>query len=481
MDFSSFLGPSNVSQSPIADQERTVNLYFEPSESKGASTKYALYPIPGVDELDESAGGGVGRANYFEPNSQRQFAVIGSSFVELFAALPMVVHGTVAGVTETATISSNGDGGGQLFITAGGNGYLFTLATDTFAQIAALNGIATMGDFLDGFFLNLDAATSTLWISDLLDGATWDPTQFVQRSSAADPWVSMKVCNKFIYLLGSQTTEPWYNAGAFPFPFQPYSSTLISYGCAAKFSPEVVANSLVWLSETANGSGAVIRAIGFTAEIISTFATHYAFDNYPTIDDAIGDSIEDLGHVFYVLTFPAANATWVWDVATQIWCERGTWNSAENKYFAWRPLYHAYAFGQHRILDFRSAKVYELSSMSQTDVDGLPIRRLRRAPSIVKENKVLFYKRFELYLEAGLGTVSGQGSDPQVVMRFSNDGGKTWASGGQRGAGKRGEYSTRVYWTRQGCARKRVWEVYMTDPIPWRILGAFIEVEPGTE
>jgi hypothetical protein len=477
--FDQFLGGSNTSQSPIADQERTVNFYFEPSESKGASTKYALYPTPGVEEIDEASAGGVGRAHYFEPQSQREFAVIGTEFVEIFAALPMTTRGTVAGTSEPATISGNGDGGHQLFITAGGNGYIFDLNTNVFTQVAALNGIATMGDFLDGFFLNLDAATSTMYISDLLDGLTWDPTQFVQRSSASDPWVSMKVCNKYIYLLGSQTTEPWYNAGTFPFPFAPYSSTLISYGCVAPFSPEVVGNALVWLAGTLNGSGAVIRAVGFTPEIISTFATHYAFDQYGLISDAIGDSYEDLGHTFYVLTFPAANATWVWDVFTELWCERGTWNSVQYAYFAWRPLYHAFAFGQHRILDFRDNKVYVLSTDNTMDVEGLPIRRLRRAPSVVKENKLIYYKRFELYLEPGLATSSGQGSDPQVVLNISNDGGKTWISQGMRGAGMRGEWSTRVYWNRLGAGRKRVFEIVMSDPIQWRILGAFLEVEEG--
>ena len=83
-----------------------------------------------------------------------------------------------------------------------------------------------MGDFLDGFFLALDASTSTLRISALEDGTTWDPAQVAQRNAGADRWVAMKVCNRLIYLLGQQTSEVWWNDGGSPFPFSPIQEAL---------------------------------------------------------------------------------------------------------------------------------------------------------------------------------------------------------------------------------------------------------------
>ena len=73
------------------------------------------------------------------------------------------------------------------------------------------------------------------------------------------------------------------------------------------------------------------------------------------------------------------------------------------------------------------------------------------------------------------------GGDPQVMLRLSNDGGKTWISEVWRSAGKVGEYLRRVRWNRLGVARRRVFEVSVTDPIPWRLVGAYLESEPGTE
>jgi PKD repeat protein len=66
-------------------------------------------------------------------------------------------------------------------------------------------------------------------------------------------------------------------------------------------------------------------------------------------------------------------------------------------------------------------------------------------------------------------------SDPQVMLRISNDGGKTWISEQWRGAGKLGEYFRRIRWNRLGQARRRVFEASVTDAISWRIVGAYLK------
>jgi hypothetical protein len=70
------------------------------------------------------------------------------------------------------------------------------------------------------------------------------------------------------------------------------------------------------------------------------------------------------------------------------------------------------------------------------------------------------------------------GGDPRVMLRLSNDGGKTWVCEMQRRAGRSGEYWRRVRWDRLGQARRRVFEVSVTDPIPWRLVGAYVKMTP---
>lgn len=68
---------------------------------------------------------------------------------------------------------------------------------------------------------------------------------------------------------------------------------------------------------------------------------------------------------------------------------------------------------------------------------------------------------------------------PQMMMRFSDDGGWTWGVERMGSAGKTGQYGTRVHWHRLGTARRRVFEVSVTDPVPWRITNAYVDVEVG--
>jgi hypothetical protein len=211
--------------------------------------------------------------------------------------------------------------------------------------------------------------------------------------------------------------------------------------------------------------------------VISNFAIQNAINGYRSISDAIGDSYDDRGHTFYLLYFPQGNITWTWDAQVPGFHKRGTWITEDNEYIAWRPIHHAFAWGEHRMLDRETASVYRLSSDYLTDVDDREIRRVRRAPGIVNKNERLFYSHFELYMESGLGTSTGQGANPQVMLRHSNDGGFNWSNERWESAGAIGQYGKRVEWHRLGSGRRRVFEVVMTDPIPWRLMGAFVEVE----
>lgn len=475
MNYPGLIGTSYRSTSPIADQEHTVNKYYEPMESAGASTRQALYPMPGVS-LISTAASSPGRANWF--GNGRQFTVQGTNFNEVSVSGLITLRGTVATDSNPATISSNGDGGGQLFITSGGNGYCFDLTTAVLTQIVSLNGQADRGDFLDGYFLALDATTSTMRISDLLDGLTWDPTQFAQRSAAADPWRSMLVLGQYIWLLGELTSEVWYDAGSSPFPFAKHPSGLIPYGIKASFSVAVGEGSIVWLDATRIGERVVRSATGFSPQSVSDYPLNLAFSEYAVVSDAQADTINWLGHVFYLLTFPTENITWVLDLQTGRWVQWGTWIWESNAYVAWRPRHHAMAFGEHRMLDSQTGAIYMLSKDVSTDVDERPIRWLRRPPALSSENLLVLYPGFELDMETGLGTSTGQGFDPQVMLRISRDGGKTWGPEKDRSSGKIGAYSTRVRWDRIGSARRLVLELSGSDPVPTRLIDGYLTPDP---
>lgn len=108
------------------------------------------------------------------------------------------------------------------------------------------------------------------------------------------------------------------------------------------------------------------------------------------------------------------------------------------------------------------------------------IRRVRRLPHLSPNQVRQFFQRFQLDVETGVGLGRGQGADPLVCLRWSDDGGYTWSHEHWVSAGEMGEYSRRAIWRRLGHSRDRVFEVSVSDPVAWRILDAYLDVTLGS-
>lgn len=471
--FPLFVNGAYRSQSPVADDERTINWYPEPMESEGATTKVALYPTPGVRRfcaVTESVGG----RGAFAMNG-RCFFVIGTKLVEVLVDKTYVVRGTVAVDLNPATIRSNGENADQLFITSGDKGYCYELATNILTEV--ITSGCTMCGMSYSYFAYLDDATSQFFLSDPADGQTWDPLQVQGRTIGPDPWKAMVVtATGQTWLLGEQTSEVWYNADEDPFPFIPDPSGLVDYGIAAPFSAVEANGAVTWLATTKQGDLQVVAATGLVPKRISDFALEGALASYGDVSAATGETYRDLGHTFYVLSFPAAGKTWVFDFSTGQWHERGTWISETSSWDAWRPTWHAAAFNKHLWCDRESGNIYEVSSDFHVDVDDRPLRRVRRSPTLVADGSTMTHAMLEVVAEVGLGLQSGQGSDPQLMLRFSDDSGKTWGNYRTESLGAVGRYHQRLQWWKLGTSERRTYEISVTDPVPVRIIDAYTRV-----
>jgi hypothetical protein len=466
--FPTFVGGSYTSQSPISDQELLMNWMVELMESPGATAKASLYPTPGVTSFATALSVGC-RAMFTDDETGRTFAVMGTSFVEIdIVTFAVTVRGAVATDGNPATISTNGVGGGQLLITSGDNAYCFDLGTNTLTT--ELTGGATMGAVLYGYGLVFDKATGTVFLSDLFDLTTWDPTNFFQRSINSDPWQAMHVTPYgYIVLPGTQTGETWY--------------------IAASFSITQVGDTACWLSTGADGDYKVVRQAGFTPQRISTHAVEFAIAGYGDslrIDDAIGQCYGEHGHLFYLLTFPTAQATWCWDERLQgranPWHQRGTWISEDSMFTYWRPVFHTFAGGMHLMGDPETNVISKMNHDAYTDVDDRPIRRVRRSPAVLSAHQRVIVDALEILCETGVGTeASGQGEDPVFMLRVSRDGGHTWGNQRTVKIGKIGEYWRRVIFRQFGLCRSLVFELSCTDPIPARITDAYLKVRGSDE
>lgn len=483
--FPNALGRSYELANVITDQESTINWFAEISESKGATSKVSFLPTPGVQtaiEVDK-----VGCRAMFQMNG-RCFGVFEDTLYEFTSTNIAINRGTVAFDANPATISTNGDGGNQLFITSGGNGYCYDLITDTLSAIAVLAGKATQGDYLGGYFLSFDATTSTVFYSDLLDGTTWDPTNFWQRTNQPDRYVAMKVTSwNYICLVGEQTGEMWYPNGTATLPFTPDPAGNFVKGCAAPFSMTNAGGTLVWLSKNIDGDFEVVAASGLEPQRVSDFALETALASYVrqglSISNAIGQSVRMQGHTWYRLTLPTPNieVTWQYDFVSGWWTQVGTWISEDSAYTYFRPVFSCFAFNRCLVGDREAGVVYQMDMSFPLDVDDRPIRRLRRTPAVVSAQKYAFHRKLTVLMNVGEGTMSGQGENPLIMLRYSDDGGITWGYEIDASVGEQGQYHTLVWFWQLGVARQRVYELTCSDPVPYRITECYLDARMSQE
>lgn len=465
-----FLGGSVPAQSVMADGERAVNLYVE----RLPDDRTALYPTPGFTSFAAAGITDTNGRGAISVNG-RTFVVIGMGLYELGAGGSVIRRATVDQDANLAQLVTNGSTGGQLGIASGGNAYCYTLATNVLTQV--LTGECTQIGFLDGYFLAFNARTGRVRLSNLNDGTTWDPTQFALRSVQPDSWGALIVNPPDVWLLGELSSDVWYDAGSSPFPLAARQGLAIPYGIAAPFSLAVTGGTVFWLAKNKDGAGLVVRAKGYAPEVISAPDLATAISTYQrtsTISDAEALVYQQEGHTFYVLRFPTANATWAYDLTTGLWAERGKWNSAAMRYDVWAPRCHVAAFGLHLTGDATTGTIATMDITAGAEVDGTAIRRLRRAPVLIRENRRQSIASFELGFEPGLGTASGQGVNPQVMLRASPDGGKTWGNERAASLGPMGQYGVRAFWSRLGAPRQWVPEITVSDPVPLRIINAYL-------
>lgn len=117
------------------------------------------------------------------------------------------------------------------------------------------------------------------------------------------------------------------------------------------------------------------------------------------------------------------------------------------------------------------------------EIEEEPRRWLRRAPIMHSENRRVFYNLFELEMQTGVGLPSGAPEDvePMVMMRFSNDSGRTWSNELWRSMGRIGKYLTRIQWWRLGLGRQRVFEASGSAKVRTIILGGNVDIDPSED
>jgi hypothetical protein len=518
------LGSSYVARSVNAADSRMVNLFPEMVPEGGKEPAF-LNRAPGLRLLANMGDGpirGMWQFNNFG------YVVSGNVLYKIDSLFQPTVLGTVSGSPGPVSMSDNGT---QLFVACNGPSYIYNSLTNQFAQITDPDfpGAVTVG-YLNGYFVFNEPNSQRVWISQLLDGTSIDPLDFASAEGSPDGLVSLLISHREAWLFGTNSVEVWYDSGAADFPLTPVQGSFNEVGCVAAYSVAKLDNGIFWLGADARGRGIVYRANGYTATRISTHAVEWQIQQYGTLSDAIAYTYQQDGHAFYVLIFPSANTTWVYDVATSSWHERAAFingSFTRHRSNCQMSFNNEIVVGDHEV-----GNIYAFDLDVFTD-DGQPqkwLRSWRALPTGTNDLKRTAHHSLQLdaetgaiddsvttpiieidisnpnddlltesgdflvweYLDGEISEVGGKllveksqfnatAIDPQVMLRWSDDGGHTWSNNHWRSMGKTGAYGTRVIWRRLGMTiklRDRVYEVSGTDPIKIAIMGAELIASP---
>lgn len=471
-----FLGGAYLARSVNIAAQRCVNLFPEKTEEGGKDVG-AFFRCPGLLLL---ATVGTGPIRGERVVGSFLYVVSGSELYQIDAAWNAILVGT--GISGSGPVSMPYNGT-QLAIATDPDGYIYDIGADAFASIndPDFPGAQTM-DYVDGYFLFNDPDTQHFYITAINDGTNIDALDFANAEGAPDPLISVLVDHREAWLFGGLTTEVWVNSGNSDFPFARLDGAFIEHGIAAPHARTKLDNSVFWLGKDENGEGMVWRAEGYRPTRISSHGVEFAIASYSRIDDAIMFSYQQEGHSFVVLIFPTANATWVFDVSTGLWHERAYFDPNTSAFGRHRANCHAFFNGKHVVGDYQNGKLYEWSLSTYSDNgDAQKWLRSWRALPPGKNNpmKTTFHHGLQIDCETGVGLVTGQGSDPKIMLRWSDDGGHNWSNEYEMSMGKIGKTRTRAVRRRLGSTKKggdRVYEISGTDPVKIALTGAELEI-----
>jgi hypothetical protein len=310
-------------------------------------------------------------------------------------------------VTELGLINGSGpvsmsDNGTQLFVACNPDAFIYNSSTGVFGQITDPDfpGAVTVG-YLDGYFVFNEPNSQRFWVTSLNDGTAIDPLDFASAEGNPDDVVSLMVDHREVWLFGSNTVEVWYNAGLADFPLARIDGAFMETGCLAPYSVAKLDNSVFWLGSDARGNGIVYRNQGYNAQRVSTHAVEWQIQQYGVLNDAIGYSYQQDGHSFYVLTFPTANATWVFDVSTGAWHERAAWDGVEFRRH--RSNCQANFAGQVVVGDWEDGRIYAFDPEVYRDGNNAQrwLRSWRALPTGQNNLKRTAHHMLQLDCESG--------------------------------------------------------------------------------
>jgi hypothetical protein len=407
---------------PLSAQ-RMVNSYLEPAPP-AAKTPAAVVAAFGIRTWLAIGSGplrGAARVN------QMVYVVSGSALYSVFGSA-ITKLGAVPG-TDRVFIASDGTN-------------LVVVATKRMFVWNGLTLTETTGDYpgyvwmtyLDGYFIGGPGDRSFYINHTAFDPTVFNALDFASAESTPGNIIGSITDHREVFIFKTDAYEVWYNSGDQDFPLSRTASGFGEVGCTSRFGITKADNSVFF----AASDGTLRRINGYTPIRISTTAIEQAIAKYSS-QECIAHSWIENGHTMVGFTF--IENTFIFDASTQLWHERQSY-AMKN----WRAAFVVRGDNVTLVGDANSNRIGILDAQVFGEWDQ-PLVSIVVSPTTPDVE----HASLELEFETGVGTTDG--ADPQVMLQFSEDGGRRWSNEIWRSLGQRGDFKRKALWNRLGKPR----------------------------
>jgi hypothetical protein len=470
------LGTSSYeSASKKFSAQRCINLYHVVAEAQSLNDS-ALFFTPGIVALSD-LGDYPSRGSHTMDGVE--YNVNETSLYSIDENGDETEIGTIAG-SARCSFADNGDK--LCIVVPGGNAYVYVASTDTLSQITDPDyQTADTVSYNRGFYIFTQSDGEYWFISALNDPTDIDALDY--DAAEVDPDLIVAGFSSYdeVYIFGQWTIQAFRYIGGADFPYENITGGTLEKGLHAKYSPIMRDSRIYFIGGGINEQSSIYRTSGFdNPEKISTDAIDTQIQKFTTteISNAFSFAYSIRGYQFVGFTFQSTtidSKTFVYNLTASkllgrhIWLEQQTgttdnyWDVASIDFVYNKLLITRLSDGQIGYLDVDTATEFSDE-----------ISRIKTLPPISSQNEPFSISKMQLTVDSGQGTISGQGSDPKVILDWSDDGARTWSNEVWRSIGKIGKYKKGTVWNRLGRASfNRVFRIKMTDPV----ITSFIKME----
>ena len=441
---------------------RLINAFAEVTQE--GRTPTPLYCTPGLDLFATVSGGGRCRGLSLV-DDVTLLALSGSKLVTMDLGGGVTEVGTMTG-NRNVFMARNNATPTQVAIVNDGLWYVFSDGTLSAESPDADLPPPSSVLFLDQRMIFTIPDGRLFWTA-LNDSTDVNALSFATAEAAPDGLIRGFRHRLDAWLFGGETTEIWRSTADTDSPFQRVSGGFIQKGCSAAHSVASFGEVVFWIGN----DDVPYAAPGYTLQPLIHGPVCRDIENTTDKTSIVGFTYSRGGYGFWEISGP--DWTWVFCISTEKWFEKTSVDMSRTR------GHHGIRFGGNAIVGDNSTNTLYKMNIASFEENGSMLVFKISSPPLHAYPKRISIDRFYADFVTGVGINSSDvhAAQPMAIMRYLDDGGRTYSAPNPTPIGRQGSYETRAVWNNLGITGRqgRIWELSVSSPVIRGFISAAVE------